>query len=85
MLFANKLLNELTFSNKRKIDDYNLIYSILCKTDNMGLLPNPIAESEGKLKLIKKLNPTLDICLIYNVNKVSSQGLRKIISIIKMI
>jgi predicted transcriptional regulator len=83
MIFANKTLNKLTFKEKRKIDDYSIIHSILKRTNQMGLLPNPIAESENKLKLIEKFQPYINICLIYSSSKAKTKGLSKVLSIIK--
>ena len=81
MIFANKTLNKFSYKNKKKVDDYNIIYSILKHSNQMGLLPNPIAQSENKLKLVKRFKPSVDICLIYNVNK--NKTLSKIINTIQ--
>lgn len=83
MIFANKTLNKLTFKKKRKIDDYSIIYSVLKRTNYMGLLPTPIAQSEDKLFLIEKFQPPINICIIYSSNKVKTKGLANALSVIK--
>lgn len=84
MLYANKTLKKIDFQYKKKIDDYAIIYSILKRsTSTMGLLPNPIAESENKLNLIKKFQPSVNICLIYNSSKIKTKAIKETISLIQ--
>lgn len=83
MIFANKLLNKITFKQKTQVNNYSVIYEILKKTQSMGLLPNPIAESEAQLKLIKKFKPTVNVSLVYRADRVRSKSMTKVISIIQ--
>lgn len=83
MIFANKFLKRIDFKNTNIVDDYSILYSMLKNLNAMGLLPNPIAESENKLKLIKKFRPSIDICLIYSANKQKSKAFTEFISLIK--
>lgn len=83
MIFANKILKQIQFKDSNIVDDYSILYSMLKSINAMGLLPNPIAESEQKLKLIKKFRPPIEICLIYSANKQKSKAFNKFISIVK--
>lgn len=83
MIFFNKVMSKIKYRETKKIDDYNIIYSILKRSSNMGLLPNPIAESEQKLKLIKKLQPSIDICLIYDSKRKKNKSFVKAIKVIR--
>ena len=83
MIFANKTLSKIKYSQAKQIDDYPLIYSTLKRSNYMGLLPNPIAEAEKKLKLIQQFKPAIDISLIYRSGGQRNKSLQCIISIIK--
>ena len=82
MIFFNKLLRNIEYKNAKVIDDYGIIYSMLKQTNYMGFLPNPIAESESKLKLIEKFKPNIEICLIYNASKLKNSSSKSLIKTI---
>ena len=82
MIFFNKFLNKISYREAKPIDDYNVLYALLKRTESMGLLPNPIAESENKLKLIAKFQPEISICLVYRADRKKTVSFKKMISVI---
>lgn len=83
MILHKKILSSISYNSKKNIEDYYLIYSLLKKVPAMGLLPSPIAESENKLKLLKRFEPSIDICLIYNANRTRTKGFKNSLITIK--
>lgn len=83
MISSQKILNKLDCQKVRAIDDYNVLYSILKRSNSMGLLPEPIAESEGKLKLIEMFRPSIGVFLVYRVDKKRSRSVSKVIGVIQ--
>lgn len=77
MLSVQRILSQYSKAEKQRVDDYDILYSILKRADNsMGLLPHPVAEKESKLKCIKRFNPGVNICLIYRSDRFSSKAFK---------
>jgi DNA-binding transcriptional LysR family regulator len=83
MLNAKKLLSLYPDISHQRIDDYNIICSTLKRNNSMGFLPNPIADSESKLKAIKLFKPEVDICLVYRSDRFSSQAFKVLTGLLK--
>lgn len=83
MINANRILKSIKYKNKKEINDYSIIYSILKRSNDMALLPNPVAENESKVKLIKKFSPPIQISLVYRADQNKTKGFQKIINILK--
>lgn len=74
------------FANKKSsaINDYQVLYSISKRNKHtMCFLPNPIADNEGKLKLIKKMTKPIDVCLVYRADRLKTKGFEFLLSSIK--
>ena len=83
MLFASRAIKLITPDHKRMVNDYNILYSILKRSNFMGLLPNPIADNEKKIKLIQKIGSDIEISLVYRADKIKTKGFKKLIELIK--
>ena len=83
MIFNQKILNKLECKSQRSIDDYAILYSILIRTNSMGLLPAPIADAEGKLVLIEAYKPPISVSLVYRADKKRTRSLSKVVKIIQ--
>jgi DNA-binding transcriptional LysR family regulator len=78
-----KFLSQYPQIKPQRVDDYDILYSILKRTDSMGFLPHPIAEKEGKLKRIRALKPGVNICLIYRSDRFSGKAFKVLTQQIK--
>ena len=83
MLDIQKFLCKYPKHRQQRIDNYDIIYSILKRNEAMGFLPHPLALREGKLKEIEIFKPGVDICLIYRSDTYKSLGLKTIIQSIQ--
>lgn len=83
MIFANKHLRTIESKRSRAIDDYSIIYSILKRSDQMALLPNPIVKDIDKMKLITKFKPAMNISMVYRSDKIKTKGFMKLVSLLK--
>ncbi len=83
MLSVQKLLKNYNSLKLQRIGYYDILYSILKRTNSMGFLPHPIAEKENKLKCIQKFKPGVEICLIYRVDKFQGKAFKTLSQLIK--
>ena len=83
MIFSKRFIDEVNASRKKKVDDYPTLFSILKSSKTMGFLPSILANSDNKLKLIRKIGPPIDICLVYNSKHIKNKALTALTSIIR--
>lgn len=84
MVGVKPLLKTYERFSQQRIDDYDIIYSILKRTPSMGLLPNPVGDKESRLKLIQKCSEDIDVCLIYRTDSYQSKGFKTLRDIINL-
>ena len=84
MINAHEYLGQFNDAKKTAISDYPTIYSITKRNANcMCFLPNPIAENEGKLKLIKKMTREINVCLVFRQDRLRTKGFNYLVKSIK--
>lgn len=90
LLYNEDMINVLEhispFNNLKKIaiNDYQMIYSVAKRNDkSMCLLPNPIADNEGRMKLIKQITKEIDVCLVYRQDRLKTKGFNFLIDSFK--
>ena len=74
MLNSYKILSQFSDYEQQSIDDYEILYSLIKRTNSMGLLPHPLAMREKRLKEIKRFSPGIDICLVYRSDRFKSNA-----------
>ncbi len=83
MIHAQRILARYPRCITRKLNDYNVLYSVLKGNNFMGLLPNQVEESVGGLVLIKRFRPNVEISLIFRSDKLRTKGVNKVIALLK--
>lgn len=83
LLYNEDMINVIEhtspFTNVKKIaiNDYQMIYSVAKRNNKtMCLLPNPIVDNEGKMKLIKQITKKIDVCLVYRQDRLKTKGFK---------
>lgn len=75
MINALEYIGKYATHKSKMINDYQIIYSIAKRSSGtMCLLPNPIVDNEGKLKLIRKLSKDINVCLVYRQDRLKTKG-----------
>ena len=84
MINQSKILCKYPSHEKLSVDDYEIIYSIIKRSSShMALLPSPVAEKEGKLKLIKSFGKLLPVCLVYRQDTLKTNAFKHVLTKIK--
>jgi DNA-binding transcriptional LysR family regulator len=83
MIFANRFVKEIDAELTKSIEDYETIAAVVRAKLGMGLLPSLVPNLSHNLKLIQKIGPEIDVCLIYHSNKTKNKALTKIRSILR--
>ncbi len=83
MIDAQKIIRKIAAPSVQEINNYDILYSTLKRSDYMGLLPNPVAQRENKLKTIKSFKPSIEICYVYHAERNKNKAFNILINSIK--
>ena len=84
MINSHEYLTQFGHCKTTAINDYQVLYSTVKRNPkSMCFLPNPIVDNEGRLKLIKRMTKTIDVCLVYRHDRLKTKGFKYLLKSIK--